>query len=231
MKSVINIILAACAVVLVYMAYRSIMGPIEFEEAKNYREAQVIQRLKDIRSAQEAYRVVNNGKYAGSFDELISFVKNEKMPMVIKEGTLSDEQFEKGINTDAKAMAVINKAKKTNDWRKVKELGLENFRRDTTWVNAVDTIFKGRVNFAVDSLRYVPFAGNTQFSLDTVTQISKSGAPIYLFEVKAPYDVYLQGLDRQEVINLNDEAGKMNKYAGLQVGSIEVANNNAGNWE
>ena len=77
----------------------------------------------------------------------------------------------------------------------------------------------------------MPFAGNTQYSLDTVTQISKSGAPIYLFEVKAPYDVYLQGLDRQEVINLNDEAGKMNKYAGLQVGSIEVANNNAGNWE
>lgn len=230
MRTVINIILAACAVVLVYMSYRSIMGPIEFDQEKNYRDAQVIQRLKDIRSAQEAYRVVNNGKYAGSFDELINFVENEKVPMVIKEGTLSDEQFEKGVTSDAKAMEIINKAKKTNDWRKVKELGLENFKRDTTWINVKDTIFK-RAGFVADSMRYVPFGNGVKFTIDTATQISKSGAPIYLFEVKVPFDVYLNGLDKQEIINLNDEAGKMERYAGLQVGSIEVANNNAGNWE
>lgn len=229
MRKVLNALLAVAALVLVWMLYRSIMGPIEFDEQKKIRDAKVIERLKDIREAQQAFRNMHDGKYAGSFEELIDFVENSKMPMIMKVGTITDDQLEKGI-TEKKAVAMINKAKKTGNWKEVEAAGLMDFKRDTTWISIKDTLFK-RAGFVADSLQYVPFGNGAKFSLDTASQVSKSGAPIYLFESKVPFDVYLNGLDRQEIINLNDAAGKMNKYAGLQVGSIDAANNNAGNWE
>ena len=60
---------------------------------------------------------------------------------------------------------------------------------------------------------------------------AKSGAPFCLLEVKAPYETYLNGLDKQEIANLKDLQEKMNKYSGLKIGDLETANNNAGNWE
>ena len=52
MKTVINIVLAACVIGLIYVCYGSIMGPINFDDAKKAREKQVIARLIDIRKAQ-----------------------------------------------------------------------------------------------------------------------------------------------------------------------------------
>lgn len=228
MKTVINIVLIACVCVLVYICYGSIMGPIEFDETKAAREKKVIARLIDIRKAQLEYRNMNQGRYTASFDTLISFVKTQKIPFVAKEGVLSDAQLENGL-TERKAMAIINKAKKTGNWKDVEKEGLMNFKRDTMWVSVMDTIFpKG---FNADSMRFVPFSNGGQFEMATKNDTTKSGAPIYLFEAKTPYDAYLQGLDRQEIINLNDYAKKLSRYPGMQVGSIETPNNNAGNWE
>ena len=55
MKTVINIVLAACVIGLIYVCYGSIMGPINFDDAKKAREKQVIARLIDIRKAQLEY--------------------------------------------------------------------------------------------------------------------------------------------------------------------------------
>ena len=48
MKTVFNVILGLCALVLIYICYTSIMGPINFEKAKKHRDAAVIARLIDI---------------------------------------------------------------------------------------------------------------------------------------------------------------------------------------
>lgn len=47
MKTVFNVILGLCALVLIYICYTSIMGPINFEKAKKHRDAAVIARLID----------------------------------------------------------------------------------------------------------------------------------------------------------------------------------------
>ena len=112
MKTVINIVLAVCAAALVYVCYGSIMGPINFDNTRDAREKEVIARLIDIRKAQVEYRNTHQGVYTASFDTLIDFVKTAKLPFVKKEGALTDEQLEKGM-TEKKAMALINKAKKT----------------------------------------------------------------------------------------------------------------------
>ena len=75
MKTVLNIVLAACAAALVYVCYGSIMGPINFDNTKKARETEVIARLIDIRKAQVEYRNTHEGKYTASFDTLIDFVK------------------------------------------------------------------------------------------------------------------------------------------------------------
>ena len=228
MKTVFNVILTVCVLVLIYICYASIMGPINFEAEKDVRDKAVQARLLDIRKAQVEFRNLNGQKYTDNFDSLIAFVKTQKLPFIYKEGELTDEQLENGL-TEKKAMAIINKAKKTGNYNEVKKQGLENFKRDTMWVAVLDTIFpKG---FNADSMRYIPYGNGAQFEMDTVTQITKSGAPVSLLEVRAPYDVYLNGLDRQEIINLKDMQGKLNKYLGLKIGDLVTPNNNAGNWE
>ncbi|MDR0962541.1 MAG: hypothetical protein LBM62_08305 [Mediterranea sp.] len=228
MKTVFNIVLGLCVVALVYICYESIMGPIRFEQEQKIREKAVIARLVDIRKAQQEYRGQHGQQYTASFDTLIDFVKNQKLPFIYKEGELTDKQLEDGL-TEKKAMAIINKAKKTGNYKDVEKNGLTNFKRDTLWASVRDTIF-GK-NFNADSMRYVPYGNGATFEMAIRNDTAKSGAPFCLLEVKTPYDTYLNGLDKQEIINMKDKQTKLGKYSGLMFGSLETANNNAGNWE
>lgn len=128
-------------------------GSYQLWKAKKHRDAAVIARLIDIRKAQLEYRTLHDQQYTASFDSLIDFVKNQKLPFIFKQGELNDKQLEDGL-TEKKAINIINKAKKTGNYADVKKWGLENFKRDTMWVAVLDTIFpKG---FNPDSMRYVP---------------------------------------------------------------------------
>ena len=228
MKTVFNIVLVLCAAALIYICYSSIMGPINFEKAKKEREQAVIALLIDIRKAQQEYRSLHHGMYTEHFDTLIDFVKNQKLPFVMKVGQLTDKQLEDGL-TEKKAMAIINKAQKTGRYDEVKKWGLENFKRDTMWVAVMDTVYpKG---FNPDSMKYIPHGNGAIFEMNVKNDTAKSGAPVFLFEVKAPYETYLGGLDKQEIINLKDLNEKLGRYSGLMVGSIDNPNNGAGNWE
>ena len=228
MKTVINLVLAACAIGLVYICYGSIMGPINFDETKKAREKEIIARLIDIRKAQQEYRTLHQGAYTDNFDSLIDFVKTAQLPFIMKVGTLTDDQLNNGM-TEKKAMDIINKAKRTNKWDEVEKEGLQNFRRDTMWVAVMDTIFaKG---FNPDSLPYVPYGNGAKFELAIRKDTTKAGAPLNLFQAQVAYDVYLGDLNHQELVNLKDVQTKLGKYCGLRVGDIEQPNNGAGNWE
>ena len=58
-----------------------------------------------------------------------------------------------------------------------------------------------------------------------------SGVDVPLFEASIPFDILLNGLNRQLVVNLNSQRKSTDRFPGLKVGSIEAPNNNAGNWE
>ncbi|MDR2918106.1 MAG: hypothetical protein LBV72_01915 [Tannerella sp.] len=210
MKITLKVLLVAAIVVLGYMCYRSIMGPIEFDKERARRESAIQARLIDIRKAQIEYKNVY-GVHAANFNELETFLKEKKLPFVRKVGELSDEQLEKGM-TEQEAV----------------KLGL--IRRDTTWVLAKDTLFSP--NYNVDSLGLIPVAGvSAEFKMDTATIQSAAGYSVKVFEAGVLYDTYLSDLDRQQLINLKDKMDKMGRYLGLRVGSVTEINNNAGNWE
>lgn len=140
---------------------------------------------------------------------------------------MDDKQLEDGLTERRLSTSSIRP--KDGQLCRSQKWGLENFKRDTMWVAVLDTIFpKG---FNADSMRYVPFGNGAQFEMAIKNDTAKSGAPFCLLEVKTPYEVYLNGLDKQEIANLKDVQTKLGKYSGLMIGSLETANNNAGNWE
>lgn len=209
MKVTLKILLVVAVLVLAYMCYRSIRGPIEFNEERETREKAIIARLIDIRKAQIEYKNVHK-EHAGSFNDLIKFLNEENLPFLIKEGVLTDEQLESGM-TEQQAV----------------EKGL--IVRDTFWVNAKDTLF-GR-GYNANDLRFVPGREPFEFTMDTATLESASGYVVKVFQAGVLYDDYLSGLNPQEIYNLKDKAEKLDRYPGLRVGSVTEINNNAGNWE
>ena len=95
MKTAIQIVLIAIAILLGYLIFNSVQRPIEFEKAKKERYEKVVERLKDIRKAELAYKDVN-GEFTGSWDTLIGFVKTGKLPLVRKIGMLTDSMVAAG---------------------------------------------------------------------------------------------------------------------------------------
>lgn len=210
MKIVIQILLFIGAVVLTYFIYQSIQRPIDFGVAKDVRYEVTVERLKDIRKAQIAYKDVY-GQFTGSWDTLIDFVINDSVRNVRKVGELTDSMIDKGINE-----------------RKAIELGL--LIRDTIKESVLESIFGN--SYDASQLKYVPVDGaNTEFHLGATMITTGSGIKVPVFEARAHNNIVLNGLDEQLVINLNDQARTNEKYPGLKVGSLTETVNNAGNWE
>lgn len=209
MKTVIQIILVIAIVVLGFMIVESIMKPIRFNKEKDKRYEATIERLKDIRTAQTAYKS-QYGKFTGSFDTLINFLKYDSFKVVFKKGELTDSLVDAG-------------------WTEKKALLAGLITRDTSRVSVKDSLFKQRSH--IDSLRYVPYTGGKEFELAAGEIETGSRVKVQVFEAKVHNNVLLHGLDKQLRINFNDERQRIAKYAGLKVGSLEEATNNAGNWE
>lgn len=229
-KTVINVILGVCAIGLLYITYRSIMDDIDFDDEVAAREQVVKTRLLQIRDAEEAYKMQSpDGAYCADWNTLIDFIKNGKLPVVIKEGVLSDAQMEKGL-TEASAARIVN----SGNQAAIAANGLQGFRRDTTWVSLKDSLYKG-LNLNYDSLRYIPFAESDTFELIAIPNTTKSGAIIQVMECNAPFSSYLKGMGKRGkrmIYNRTQDAEEKGVYPGLKIGEAgDGWNNNAGNWE
>ena len=177
-------------------------------------------------SVQVAYKGVHN-KFVSTVDSLKDFYNNGEMSIIMQVGS----------NDDSVAVAHTEAIKKANrkitpaELLKLYEAGDKNLVFSVeTKVPVRDTLFNGREDFCIDSLKYIPFSGKQPVEMEAIVK-QVSGVPVPLFEAKMPYRKLLKGLDNQLRINLDAERRNQNKYEGLQVGSISAPNNNAGNWE
>jgi hypothetical protein len=133
---IITLVITIPAVFLAYRNYASIADELKFKAFEEGRFQVVKERLIKIREAQIAYKKAK-GTYCKSFDELIQFVQNGKMPIVRQEGNIDDSV------AVAKGLVKI----------------------DTTWVPVIGSAYT--VTFPVDSLRWVPFSpAGTAFFMD-----------------------------------------------------------------
>ena len=228
-KILVEVVLAAGICGLAYLLYSNIMKPVNFNKEKANRQAVAVQRLKDIRTLQVAYKSVT-GKFNSSIDSLKQFYENGKMEIVMQIGSMDDSLAV--INTEAikKANRKLKPEQITEKLAEAYANGQKVVFSKATEIPVRDTLFNGRTDFSIDSLKYIPFSGKEPVQMESAVKMV-SGVPVPLFEVRVPWKSLLKGMDRQLIINLNAESRDLNRYEGLQVGSITAPNNNAGNWE
>ncbi len=211
--------LILAAIVLSVYIFRSVMRPEKFRTIFETRRDVVIEKMKDIRTAQIAYKNTK-GMYANDFDQLISFLTDGKMAIVVKTGTVPDEL------TEQQAL----------------KKGL--IKRDTMYVDAFKEIFKDKPNIDVKGLRYVPFSNNQVFEMKSDT-VEKGRIKVPVFQVVASKKAFLNGVDSELSANSKGLSGIMNlilysklqeqfqereKYTDLIMGSLTEPSTD-GNWE
>lgn len=172
---------------LSYALFSAIMNPIKFNKEKIARSADVIDRLKDIRKAQLAFKEVNR-YYASHFDELIPLIDTGEFTIVQRR----DEEL--------KFYNKIYREFQLKDTTYIDTLG---------FVNIKDSIF-GK-NYNLENLRFIPHSNGTELELKA-GKIKSGNLSVQVFEAKAPKEEYLKGLDKDLVKNAAKDllVGSMN---------------------
>ena len=229
LKIIAEILLAAAAVGLVYLIYESVMQPVNFNKEKAHREQVGIQRLKDIRTLQEAFKSAT-GRFSPTVDSLKLFYEKGQMNIVMQIGSNDDSLAV--VNTEAikKANKRLKPDQITAKLQEAYEAGQKVVFSTVTKIPVKDTLFTHRPDFVVDSLKYIPFSGGQEVEMESTIK-KVSGVQVPLFEARMPYKALLKGMDNQLRINLDADCRDRNRFEGLQVGSVTAPNNNAGNWE
>ncbi len=198
----IALILIPLNIILAYFVFNSIDSEVEFQKVAKVRIAENVQKLKDLRQVQIAYKKVNN-TYANNFESLLDFLENDSMAIIKAIGETPDSL------TDAQAL----------------ELGI--ISRDTAYVLAKETVFdeaylnSRNEKFTLDltELTNVPHSDEI-YSVDA-GMVEKGKVAVQVFEISTTYGAVFTGLDAE---NKSYELDK-----SLKVGSMDEASLN-GNW-
>jgi len=198
----IALILIPLNIILAYFVYNSINSEVEFQQVAKVRVAENVQKLKDLRQVQIAYKKVNN-TYSNNFESLIDFLENDSMAIVKAIGETPDSL------TDVQAL----------------ELGI--ISRDTAYVLAKETVFdeaylsSRNEKFPLDlsALTNVPHS-DQNYSVDA-GMVEKGKVVVQVSEISTTYGAVFTGLDAE---NKSFELGNL-----LKVGSMDEASLN-GNW-
>ena len=213
MKLIIQLVLWVLIAFLAWQLYNSIIGPVKFNEKRDARYAKVIDNLKDIRSAELAFKEIN-GKFTGSFDSLVRFIDTAQFARIQRRDTFyADEKKNRAFGLDAKTGGYI----------------LEETLIDTLGFTPIkDSLYGGTDRYK--RMMNVPVEGvDAQFELKAGTVI-KNDDPYSAFEAKVSKEIVLGDLDRdllaQEKMVVSVE-GVNGEY--IKVGSLETVDT-SGNW-
>ena len=204
----IKLILIPINIILAFFVYDSIRSEIKFIKQAKERIAENVQKLKDLRTLQIAYKKEND-VFADNFNSLLDFLENDSTTIIKSVGETPDSLVNGKQITDAQAL----------------EMGL--ISRDTLYVSAKESIFdenyiKSRDNkyrFDINTLSIIPFT-EQQYNIDA-NVIEKGKVNVQVFEISAAFKHVFNGLDA--------ENKKYDLNSLLKVGSMTEASLN-GNW-
>jgi hypothetical protein len=211
MKIALQAFLWILSIFFSYQIYNSIMGPIDFNKVRDQRYAKVINRLKEIRKAQIAFKDVN-GKYSKSFDTLIKFI-DEGFFTLIEKRDSSYLQYDRTYRIDMLKEVLV-----------IETLGT---------VNVKDSLFKYNNDYV--NMAKIPIDGvEAQFSIDADKIEKNSGGTISyyvdVFEVKVSKTIILYDQNK-DLLKQENETISVDGVNGPDIilGSmINVSIN--GNW-
>ena len=206
MKSGIQAFLWLLCIFFSFKIYDSINKPINFNEVKYNRYYDVIDRLKEIRTAQIAYKDVK-GIYSNNFDSLINFIDDGIFTLVEKRDS-SYLEYDRIYRIDMLKEIVV-----------VDTLG---------FVSVKDSLFKN--NKTYKEMEKVPIKGiDTVFQIDAkIIMINDYKAPV--FEVKVSKNIVLFDQD-EDLLKLENETISIDGVNGSEIvlGSLNEVSTN-GNW-
>ncbi len=193
-------------IIFAYKVYGSINGPIEFNKVKNERYLKVIDRLKDIRNAQIAYKSVN-GIYCDNFDSLVNFVDTAQYTLIQKRDS-SYLEYNRTFRIDMLKEVIV-----------VDTLGFASVK---------DSLFGNSNRYK--NMAQVPIQGiNENFKIKADI-IDKNGYNVPVFEVRVSKDIVL--FDQNKDL-LKQEKGLMSvdgvNGPDIVLGSLTEVSSN-GNW-
>lgn len=146
MKStIIKIVLFIVIVILAYLVVESFMKNVRFDKEQRRRANVVIESLKDVRTAQFAFKLIH-GTYAHDFDTLINFLGTGEIPVVRILPDPEDTTFTKTIN-DTIAFVLVKDSlfkHRGHDYR-IEELAIIPFSDGENFVMNAGEIEKGKV--------------------------------------------------------------------------------------
>ena len=205
-KRALEIFLWVLSIFFASQIYSSINGPIKFNQVKNDRYTKVIDRLKDIRSAQIAHKDVN-GFYANNFDSLVSFIDNGIFTLIEKRDS-SYLEYNRTYRIDMLKEVEI-----------VDTLG---------FVSVKDSLFGNNESYKM--MAKVPIDGtDSEFSIKADI-IDKNGYQVPVFEVKVKKDIVL--FDQNK--DLLDQENKVISVDGVNGPEIILGSmtdvSTSGNW-
>ncbi len=208
MRLVFQLLLWIVIIFLGYLVFNTVYEPIQFDKVKEKRYAKVIDRLRDIRTAQLAHEEVT-GTFAKDFPGLIKFIDTAKF-----------------VNTQRRDTTVLDQEyKKTYGVDKYKDIVLI----DTLGYTSVkDSLFKNSDRYK--NMMDVPVEGaNAKFEMDAGS-ITKNDSKIPVFVVKIAKDKILYDQNK-DLVNQEDQVISVDGVNGeyIQVGSMEEVNT-SGNW-
>lgn len=206
MKTIIQIVLWIACIGLGYLIYNSINGPIEFKKVKQERFAKVVDKLKDIRNSQEAYKSVN-GKYANDFNSLIKFVDTGSY-VITQQRDSSFMEFDEAYQIDMLTEVKI-----------IDTLGFVSVR---------DSLFKKDTRYK--NLMEIPGAPNGEKIEMKAGVVEKSGYRAPVFEAKVSKKILLSDQPKDLVAreNVQMSVEEVNG-ADITVGSLQEVST-SGNW-
>lgn len=208
MKLVIQLLLWALIAFLAYMTFNSIYAPYRFQQIKKERYAPVVERLKDIRNAEMAYKQVT-GKFTGSFDSLITFIDTARYTITQRrDSTILDVARTEAFGVDMYTEITL-----------IDTLG---------FVPVKDSLFGNSDHYK--NLMFVPTTEKTEkISLDAGILL-KNETPIPVFEAKVAKEVVLKDQPRNLVI-MEKQVVSVDAIDGafITVGDMNSVNTK-GNW-
>ena len=207
MKLGIQVALWIASLFFAYKIYDSVSGPIRFNKVKNQRYAKVINRMKDIRTAQIAHKDVT-GVYANNFDTLVKFIDEGIFTLTEKRDS-SYMEYDRTYRIDMLREVIV-----------VDTLG---------FVPVKDSLFKDTDQFR--KMAFIPIEGVEDSTFQIKAEvINKNGYNVPVFEVKIAKNIILFDQD-EDFIKQENETVSVDGVNGPEIilGSLTNVSTN-GNW-
>jgi len=236
-RTLVFIIGAICIVVTVfigYKSYESVQSTIAHNEARKEAEQLVRYNLTQLRDIQRAYKS-KHGVYAGTWEEMFNFFKNEKIQIIESSGSVPPRKI---TPKELKALYDDNRAIDRNMTEReaalLAEMGnpgnkedLEGFKRDTVkvpykkeYLSSISRIRErqslGLGEFNLEELKYIPMTDpKEEWKLETVDSF------VYLNDTIPTIHVY----GKEPIPKFEDGEREIVGFGNLN------SNSDKGTWE